>query len=119
MVMLIEVHHLKAIELVGHCLNLLLLVLWNNFDAFSIPSDVLSWSRLSLAICLDGAIGSFAGMNVVWNWAGHVDDGVKSISEMESIWYVLGRSLLESRASDIHQNSFHIADRGSKELRQL
>lgn len=92
---LVEVHHLEAVELIRHGLDLLLLVLWNNFDAFRIPSDILSWGWLSLAICLDGAVGSFAGMDVVWNWARHVDfvSGLFRNCSAESIWYVPGGTL--------------------------
>ena len=40
---LVEVHHLKAIELVGHRLDLFLLSGLNDFDAWCIPSDVGPW----------------------------------------------------------------------------
>lgn len=35
--MLVEVHHLESVELIGHCLDLLLLALLDILDALSIP----------------------------------------------------------------------------------
>jgi hypothetical protein len=62
--MLIEVYHLKAIELAGNLSDLLLLVIWDIFDTWCIPLDVCTWSLLILSTSFDGAIRYFAIANV-------------------------------------------------------
>lgn len=81
---LIEVHHLEAVELSRNLLDLFLLARLLEFDAFGIPRtvesvwqrekradwiplpfDVAAGSRLVLAICLDCATGRLASVGVV------------------------------------------------------
>lgn len=52
---LIEVHHLEAVELIRNLFDLLLLARLYDFDTFSIPLDVFAWRRLVLSTSLDGS----------------------------------------------------------------
>jgi hypothetical protein len=70
-VMFIEVHHLEPVELIRDNLNLLLLVVRDDFDALSVPSDILSRGWLSFVVGLEGAIGSLASVNVMQDRARH------------------------------------------------
>jgi hypothetical protein len=40
--MLVEIHHLESVELVRNCLDLILLIVWDNLDAFCVPKEWLS-----------------------------------------------------------------------------
>lgn len=64
-VMLNEAHHLDPGELIRDSLKLLLLVVRDDSDALSVPSDIVSMSWLSFAVGLEGAIGSLASVNVM------------------------------------------------------
>ena len=55
--MLVEVHHLEAVELIGDLLNLFLLARLNGFYALTVPLDVLARRRFVLTTSSDGATG--------------------------------------------------------------
>lgn len=63
--MLIEVHHLKAIELIRHLLDLLLLAFPDGLHTRSIPLDIRSWGFLVLAASLDGSTWYFSIMDIL------------------------------------------------------
>jgi hypothetical protein len=71
----VEIHHLKAVELVGHFLDLFLLAWLDGFDAWSIPFYIGAGSFLVLSTGFDGPAGDFAIVNVlnpmVADGAGH------------------------------------------------
>jgi hypothetical protein len=58
--MLVEIHHLKTIELVGDLLYQLFLSWLYRFYARSVPLDVRAWRFLVLSTSLDCAAGDLA-----------------------------------------------------------
>lgn len=61
---LVEVHHLKSIELVRNLLDLLLLARLDDLHTLSIPFDVLSRRWFVLATSLDSAAGDLSIVDV-------------------------------------------------------
>jgi hypothetical protein len=68
---LVEIHHLEAIELIGYRLDLLLLAGLDSFDARRVPLDICAWGLLVLAAGLDSAAGDFAIVDVLNPVVGH------------------------------------------------
>lgn len=62
--MLVEVHHLEAIELVRNLLDLLLLAGLDDLYTLSIPTNVLAWSGFVLTTSLDSATRHLSIVNV-------------------------------------------------------
>lgn len=62
--MLVEVHHLEAVELIGNFFDLLLLTRLNILHIFSIPSDVLPRRRFVLTTSLHGTAGDLSIVDV-------------------------------------------------------
>jgi hypothetical protein len=62
---LVEVHHLEAIELIRYRLNLLFLINWDSFDVWCIPFDVSTRGLFASPTSLDCPTGNFTIMNVL------------------------------------------------------
>ena len=61
---LVEVHHLEAVELIRDLLDLFLLIRRNKFYALGAPFYVLARRRLVLTTSLDGATGDLSIVDV-------------------------------------------------------
>lgn len=61
---LVEIHHLEAVELVRDFFDLLLLARLNDFYALSIPVDVFARRRLVLTTSFDSAAGNLSIMDI-------------------------------------------------------
>jgi hypothetical protein len=68
---LVEVHHLKAIELVRNFLDLLFLARLDCLNTWSIPLDVCAWSFLVLSTSLNSTTCNFAIVDVLNSMLAH------------------------------------------------
>jgi len=106
---LVEIHHLKTIELVRHVLDLFLLAGLDGFDAWSVPFDVYPRGFLILSAGFDGATGNLAIVDVLNSVVPHGACFDPCPVHLESGYCCFSSLTLRPRGAPIAFNTSHPA----------